>query len=444
MAEIHSCNWPETIQGVWATLWAVWSPRQLSSLMASLASTQDRPHLVSLVLQSKKALQHGQELCSLAHERSRTSSTAAFDILGLDAKVRWVIECIMEQLKVSSHYFSMGKSWHFCKLATSVGKTLEEKRIQLHKQVEVSYLLPLLGSPPWYGSLQALDADRSRYTGELDNILEALGAQHVPSEFYQTSSDSSIFGSQHSDRLNESSNKLVSPPSPSATVRDHTGTIVLPTSRSKHRSDRKHWKNLRDFVDDQAIEDILETIESNRISLDVSDWSVYGGPSVDETVVGFAWTDRRPSRDPHSGNWGYPYFITRAFTRNIAGSMHSKHPTSTGCCGCHYGKFTWKSSVPLRANVYCPEGDRRRRTFRWRGSLTYGISFEAVFLFTDHVPEMHRDVEELPSILSEIEQSGHIIDSHKCVRCPDYSDTDIFSVTPFFLCRNHSQVILSA
>lgn len=59
----------------------------------------------------------------------------------------------------------------------------------------------------------------------------------------------------------------MSPPSPSATVRDHTGTIV----RSKHRLDRKHWKNLRDFVDDQAIEDILETIESNRIALDVSD-----------------------------------------------------------------------------------------------------------------------------------------------------------------------------
>lgn len=45
------------------------------------------------------------------------------------------------------------------------------------------------------------------------------------------------------------------------------------------------------------------------------------------------------------------------------------------------------------------------------------------FPVADHAPEMHRDVEELPSILSEIEQSGHTIDSHKCVRCPDYSDT---------------------
>lgn len=55
-----------------------------------------------------------------------------------------------------------------------------------------------------------------------------------------------------------------------------------------------------------------------------------------------------------------------------------------------------------------------------------------VFLVTDHTPEMHRDVEELPSILTEIKQSGHIIDSHKCVRCSDYSDTwHIFSDSLF-------------
>ena len=69
----------------------------------------------------------------------------------------------------------------------------------------------------------------------------------------------------------QSNNKLVPPPSPSATVRNHAGMVVCPVSGSKHQLDRKHWKNLRDFVDDQAIEDILETIESNRIVLDVSD-----------------------------------------------------------------------------------------------------------------------------------------------------------------------------
>jgi autophagy-related protein 17 len=65
-----------------------------------MSSIQDQPHLVSLVLQSKKALQHGQQLCSHAHARSNTSSKAAVDVLALDAKVRWMTESVVEQLKV--------------------------------------------------------------------------------------------------------------------------------------------------------------------------------------------------------------------------------------------------------------------------------------------------------------------------------------------------------
>jgi autophagy-related protein 17 len=61
------------------------------------------------------------------------------------------------------------------------------------------------------------------------------------------------------------------PPSPSATVRNHSGVFYGPITGSPHQLDRKRWKNLRDFVDDQAIEDILETIESNRNALDASD-----------------------------------------------------------------------------------------------------------------------------------------------------------------------------
>lgn len=34
--------------------------------------------------------------------------------------------------------------------------------------------------------------------------------------------------------------------------------------------DRKRWKTLRDFVDDQAIEDTMEMIETERSNLDVS------------------------------------------------------------------------------------------------------------------------------------------------------------------------------
>ena len=35
------------------------------------------------------------------------------------------------------------------------------------------------------------------------------------------------------------------------------------------KDDRKRWKTLRDFVDDQAIEDALEMVESDRSALDV-------------------------------------------------------------------------------------------------------------------------------------------------------------------------------
>ena len=58
------------------------------------------PHLVSLVLHSKKALQHGEQLCSQAHELVHATPGLATDVLALDAKTRWVAQGILEQLKV--------------------------------------------------------------------------------------------------------------------------------------------------------------------------------------------------------------------------------------------------------------------------------------------------------------------------------------------------------
>lgn len=43
----------------------------------------------------------------------------------------------------------------------------------------------------------------------------------------------------------------------------------LTPGRKSRREDRKHWKTLRDFVDDQAIEDALDMIENDRSNLDV-------------------------------------------------------------------------------------------------------------------------------------------------------------------------------
>lgn len=58
------------------------------------------PPLVSLVLHSKKALQHGEQLCTRASELSRCSSQEAVELLALDAKVRWIAQGIQDQLKV--------------------------------------------------------------------------------------------------------------------------------------------------------------------------------------------------------------------------------------------------------------------------------------------------------------------------------------------------------
>jgi autophagy-related protein 17 len=62
----------------------------------------EQPHLVSLVLQSKKALQHGQQLCSKANSLSNASAQCCVDVLALDAKVKWITEAVLEQLKVRS------------------------------------------------------------------------------------------------------------------------------------------------------------------------------------------------------------------------------------------------------------------------------------------------------------------------------------------------------
>jgi autophagy-related protein 17 len=53
--------------------------------------------------------------------------------------------------------------------------------------------------------------------------------------------------------------------SPTLTVRDGHSL-----QKEKEIKDRKKWKTLRDFVDERAIEDVLENIENDRNALDVS------------------------------------------------------------------------------------------------------------------------------------------------------------------------------
>ena len=68
--------------------------------MSAQRPGNDDPHIVSLVLQSKKALQHGKQLCLRASHLSSSSARNVVDVLTLDARVKWLSNAVLEQLKV--------------------------------------------------------------------------------------------------------------------------------------------------------------------------------------------------------------------------------------------------------------------------------------------------------------------------------------------------------
>lgn len=180
--------------------------------------------IVSLVLQSKKALQHGEQLCLRASQLSSSSARNAVDVLTLDARVKWLSNAVLEQLKLSA----------------AVAKSIEQKRAQLHEQAK-----------QW-------DTLRTERTNALEATLESLGSQPIPNDFHSTSDNSSIFGSPKSE-TNED-------PIISSTDRSPTATLrAQPTNQS---TDKSRWKTLRDFIDERAIEEVLETIEIDRATLD--------------------------------------------------------------------------------------------------------------------------------------------------------------------------------
>ncbi|TFK40266.1 autophagy protein Apg17-domain-containing protein [Crucibulum laeve] len=315
---------------------------------------QEQPHLVSLVLQSKKALQHGEQLCSRAHTQSNASAQVAVDVLALDAKVRWISESVIEQLR----------------LAASVAKIIEDKRAYVGKKV------------------QAWDTSRTKHTDTLESILESLGAQLVPPDFHQSSSDSSLFGSQHSEDEDSGKEKLVqkpdpppvSPESPSATLRHHYHIDGL--SRKQKRSkkdDRKRWKTLRDFVDDQGIEDILETIEVDRNGLDDTLSKIDNYP---ETLKRTISSIRSSLPEPEPG----PPILTR-----IQETLISQEDIGA----------TMARSLESLASHYDQMATALRES-------------EAGEAFSEEdLQDMNRDTEELHAIMAELEESEALIQTHK-------------------------------
>lgn len=145
---------------------------------------------------------------------------------------------------------------------------------------------------------------RNRHTDELDAILESLGTQLVPPDFHQSSSDSSLFGSQHSDE--ERDHDLEEDPqrSPTLTVREPLKEQVKAEAK-----DRKKWKTLRDFVDERAIEDVLETIENDRNALDVGSFRIMLSTLLTYVCIGHIKPNRcisRKSNNDHNFYHGLP------------------------------------------------------------------------------------------------------------------------------------------
>ena len=67
-----------------------------------MASSQEATprDLLSLVLRSRKALDHTKTLCARADSLAKESTELSLDLVAEDAKVRWTTDLIIEQLKV--------------------------------------------------------------------------------------------------------------------------------------------------------------------------------------------------------------------------------------------------------------------------------------------------------------------------------------------------------
>ncbi|KIM68433.1 hypothetical protein SCLCIDRAFT_1209247 [Scleroderma citrinum Foug A] len=290
----------------------------------------EQPHLVSLVLQSKKALQHGQQLCSNANILTNASAQHAVDVLALDAKIRWISEAVIEQLK----------------LAASVAKCIELKRSQLERRI------------------RELDTVRSQRVTALDNILEALGTLLVPPDFHQTSTDSSLFGSQGSE---DKPNGIIDPQlSPSATVREN------PIHRKSHlNNDRTKWKTLRDFADEAAVEEVLDAVESDRTRIDDLMASAYHYP---ETLTS-AFTS---IHDSLPTTFVFPSIEPILSTQNTTTTAMAKHLESLAS---HYEQME-------SALNDCEAGEE---------------------LSKEDLQEMYRDTNELPAIMAELDDNVNLI-----------------------------------
>ncbi|KAF8418648.1 hypothetical protein L210DRAFT_2366940 [Boletus edulis BED1] len=136
-------------------------------------------------------------------------------LLALDAKVRWIIRAVWQRA-----------------LGTNVRSSTSKSAYIFVQQYLASHFALIDTRQEW-------DAIRKL----------------VPPGFHQTSSDSSLFGSQHS--LNKADGII-----------DPTQTLLRPFGRTSLRRSLRPsmsttWKTSRDFVDESAIEQVLDAVEND-------------------------------------------------------------------------------------------------------------------------------------------------------------------------------------
>jgi hypothetical protein len=97
-----------------------------------MANAEGAESLLQLVLRSRKALDHAKTLCLRAETLSSGSTQHAVDLLALDAKVTWVSDGIVEQLKVctppSSHGACLMSVASFCSRQNPEYPTCKDSR----------------------------------------------------------------------------------------------------------------------------------------------------------------------------------------------------------------------------------------------------------------------------------------------------------------------------
>ncbi|KAG9047966.1 autophagy protein 17 [Tulasnella sp. UAMH 9824] len=200
--------------------------------------------LVTLVVQSKKALHQAEAVCSGTHNVAKQSTSLIVDILATEAKVRLLSDGVAEQLQA----------------AFRVAQTIQNQRATLQTRAS-----------QW-------DQQRNQRALALDSILESLAQQVVPPSLHEMAEASSLFGEQPSDspgggNANGVDGRRNERPAPTGVAGD-TGFLrtfeeIRRFQDSQHvLKDQSKWRSLRDFVDERGIDEAADAMDTDRNSLD--------------------------------------------------------------------------------------------------------------------------------------------------------------------------------